>query len=79
MLSSSLTIKGQITIPRQIRQQLKLRAGDKVGFTIEGDHIILFRKQNNIEAAFGLCQAKRSATLSDIEAAIRRRGKRVHS
>ena len=67
MHSSILTNKGQVTIPCEIRRQLGLRPGDKVGFTIENDHVVLFRKQNNIEAAFGLCRPKRSASLKDIK------------
>jgi antitoxin PrlF len=74
MHTSAITIKGQVTIPSDIRRQLGLNPGDKVGFIIEDDHVVLFRKQNNIEAAFGLCKPKRSASLNDIEDAIRKRG-----
>lgn len=74
MHSSSLTSKGQVTIPAEIRQQLGFHSGDKVGFLIEDDHIILFRKQNDIEAAFGICKPKRTASLKDIEEAIRKGG-----
>ncbi len=73
MHSSSLTVKGQVTIPADIRNQLGLQPGDKVGFAIEDDHIILFRKENNIEAAFGICHPKTSASLTDIDDAIRKR------
>jgi antitoxin PrlF len=74
MRASSLTTKGQITIPSDIRKQLGLNPGDKVGFLVEDDHVILFRKDNNIEAAFGLCHPTTSASLQDIEEAIRKRG-----
>jgi antitoxin PrlF len=75
MLSSALTTKGQVTIPNQIRQRLKLRPGDKVGFAIEDDHVVLFRKINDVRAAFGLYQAKHGVSLEEMEQAIRRRGK----
>ena len=34
---SSLSSKGQVTIPQEIRRHLGLRPKDKVAFTIEGD------------------------------------------
>jgi antitoxin PrlF len=76
MLSSALTTKGQVTIPNQIRRQLKLHPGDKVGFVVEDDHVILFRKINDVRVAFGLYQAKHGVGLEDMEQAIRKRGKR---
>lgn len=75
MNSSALTIKGQITIPSDIRKRLGLHPGDKVGFLVEDDHVILFRKVSNIEAAFGIHHPKKSVNLQDIERAIRKRGR----
>lgn len=74
MHSSALTVKGQVTIPADIRNRLGLQPGDKIGFAIENDHVILFRKETNIEAAFGICRPKTSASLQDIEKSIRKRG-----
>ncbi len=74
MHSSALTIKGQITIPSDIRKQLGLHPGDKIGFMIEDNHVILFRKLSNIEAAFGICHPETSVNLQGIEEAIRKRG-----
>jgi AbrB family looped-hinge helix DNA binding protein len=74
MQSSALTVKGQITIPVEIRKQLGLQPGDKIGFFIEDDHVVLFLKENNIEAAFGICHPKTSASLDDIQKAVRKRG-----
>jgi antitoxin PrlF len=75
MLTSTLTSKGQITIPQELRQLLELHSGDKVGFAIEDGHIILFPKLDNIEAAFGLCRAKKGVSLADMDRAIRKRAK----
>ncbi len=36
-----ITRKYQITIPKEIREKLKLRIGDKLVIKIEGDHIVL--------------------------------------
>jgi antitoxin PrlF len=37
---AKLTSKGQITIPKEIRDKLKFKTGDKVVFIFEGDKII---------------------------------------
>lgn len=74
MLSSTITTKGQVTIPYEIRQQLHLKPGDKVAFIVEEGHVILSGKINNIEAAFGLVKSKRSVSLSQMEKAIKKGG-----
>lgn len=74
MHSSSLTIKGQVTIPADIRKQLGLHPGDKIGFFIQDDQIVLFRKETDIEAAFGICHPKKSVSLQGMDEAIRKRG-----
>lgn len=74
MHSSALTIKGQVTIPADIRKQLGLHPGDKIGFFIQDDHVILFRKENDIEAAFGICHPKKSVSLQEMDDIIRKRG-----
>ena len=35
----ALTSKGQVTIPKAVRQQLGLRRGSQVSFAVVGDHI----------------------------------------
>jgi antitoxin PrlF len=37
MLKSTLTSKGQVTIPKQVRDKLGLKMGDRLMFRIEGD------------------------------------------
>ncbi len=41
MSISTLTRKGQITIPKPLRDQLGLRLGDRVTFRRRGDEIVL--------------------------------------
>lgn len=38
---SPVSSKGQVTIPKEIRDALELRAGDRVVFLVEGDRIII--------------------------------------
>ena len=42
-----VSTKGQLVIPRRFRQALKLEAGDKVSFSLEGDTLLLQRHQPN--------------------------------
>ena len=76
MDTSTLTQKGQVTIPAGIRRKLSLRTGDRVRFVQQGDNVIVKPVQSDIQSAFGLVKARRSATLEDYEAAIRKRGGR---
>lgn len=41
MIKATITSKGQLTVPKDIRQRLGLRAGDKLVFEIEGDSVRL--------------------------------------
>ncbi len=41
MSKAKLTSKGQITIPREVREQLGLKVGDKLLFEVEEDTIRL--------------------------------------
>lgn len=39
--SSTISSKGQITVPLEIRHRLGLREGDRVEFVVDNDHTIL--------------------------------------
>lgn len=73
MNTSTLTQKGQVTIPAGIRKKLSLRTGDRVAFVQQGDHVLVRPVRNNIKLAFGLAKARRSASLADYETAIKQR------
>ena len=42
-VSAKLTSKGQLTVPRAVREALHLEEGDRVTFRVEGDHAVLAR------------------------------------
>ena len=73
MQTSILTSKGQVTVPADIRRRLGLAPGDRVAFILDGDHVELVRRENRIEAAFGICKPTRSVSDEDMERVIRRR------
>lgn len=41
MSVATLTSKGQITIPQDIREFLDIKEGDKIEFLIEDNHVVL--------------------------------------
>jgi antitoxin PrlF len=41
MITSKLTSKAQTTIPAPVRTALRLKAGDELVYTVEGDRVIL--------------------------------------
>lgn len=70
MLISTITQKGQVTIPASLREQLNLHCGDKVEFLSENGKVIVKKVKNDVKAAFGLYKTKRKVTLEEIEKAI---------
>ena len=48
MAVTTLTKKGQITIPKPIRDRLGVRTGEKVLFVIRGDEVVLKVIRGNI-------------------------------
>lgn len=76
MAVATVTGKGQITLPKRIRDQLHLKAGDKVDFREDKDgQIHLVPISREIKDVFGCLSAKvkKSLTVEDMNAAIRRR------
>ena len=47
MLSSKISKKGQIVIPRQIREKLKIKPGDVLYFTQIGDRIYIEKDKSD--------------------------------
>jgi len=42
-VTARLSSKGQVTVPRAVRDALALEEGDRLVFRVEGDHAILAR------------------------------------
>ena len=36
---TSVTSKGQVTMPKELRQQLGIRQGSRIAFSLVGDHV----------------------------------------
>jgi antitoxin PrlF len=50
-VSARMTSKGQVTIPRAVREALALDDGDDVVFRVEGDRAIIARSVNLLALA----------------------------
>lgn len=59
MSESTVTSKGQITIPKAVRERLHLDAGDTVYFDVQPDGSVLLVARNEpVERLFGLLKGK---------------------
>ncbi len=72
--TATLTSKGQVTIPQEVRQRLGLKQGDQIAFEVEDGRTVLkpYRGEDNPFAAYagalGSFETKEdiSAWLSDL-------------
>jgi len=77
MPQSTVTAKGQTTIPRSIRKHLNLHPGDKLEFVVtEGSEVLLRPATVDVTELRGLLHdaVKRPVAIEDMNAAVRRRG-----
>ena len=78
MAVATLTTKGQVTIPKKIRDSLKLRTGDKIEIIVtEKKEAIIRPISKKVEDIFCKLhkQGRRAASLEEIDDAIRKRMK----
>jgi antitoxin PrlF len=70
---ATLTSKGQLTLPKELRRRLGVREGSKLRFTIEpGDRVVMSPAAQSIQRLFGaLGRPPRSATLEEMDEAVR--------
>ena len=55
MAESTVTSKGQITIPKAVRERLHLEPGDKVYFDVHDDGTVsMMTRKHPVESLFGL-------------------------
>lgn len=70
MLESTITSRGQTTVPKAVREALALKAGDRVRYTIEGSAVRIFPLRP-ISRLRGIVQHKGPAlSLEDMDRAI---------
>ncbi|MGH8012103.1 MAG: AbrB/MazE/SpoVT family DNA-binding domain-containing protein [Candidatus Binataceae bacterium] len=77
MATSTITSKGQTTIPGEIRRHLNLKAGDRVEFIVECDgRVVLVPATVDVKELKGvLAPAPRRVSLEEMETAIGKRAR----
>jgi len=77
MAASTLTSKGQVTIPQSVREALQLKAGDRVDFVeVAPDRFEIVPAVHSVAQLKGLLRAKAKKTVSieEMNAAIAKKG-----
>lgn len=73
MATATITSKGQTTIPKEIREKLKLHTGDKVDFVMGADGMVMLRPiKVDVRDLYGFMKkpGQRAVTLEEMEQAI---------
>jgi antitoxin PrlF len=77
MFAATITSKGQITIPAQIRNALNLGTGDRIAFSETSPGSFAFQpvQKTAVTALKGMFgKAEKTVSISDMKAAINKRG-----
>jgi antitoxin PrlF len=69
-MESALSLKGQATIPKAIRDHLHLEPGDRIKFFVHPDGSVVILPKIPISKLKGVVKAHRRASLKDMETAI---------
>jgi len=72
MESAKVTSKGQITIPKAVRDRLGVRSGDRVHFVIREDGVVeMFPRTRELVSLAGMLKPKvRGVSVEDMDRAI---------
>lgn len=72
MRATSVTSKGQVTIPREVRQSLGIRQGSRIEFLLRGSRVELRVEKPPAPvtgSGFGLLKSRRKAVAADLDPA----------
>ena len=72
METTSVTSKGQVTIPKPLRQLLGLRRGSKVEFVLVGDRVemrVVSSPARLVVSGFGMLKSKRASVPAELDPA----------
>ena len=77
MIISTISSKGQVTIPKKIREFLQLGTYDKIVFIpIDNGKVLITSKQNPAKALFGMLKhrrLKKPVSIEEMNSSIRKR------
>lgn len=79
MALTTVTTKGQVTIPKSIRDMLNIKSGDKLEIVIQNDEAIIRPVSKSINDVFGILNqgTQRKVRVEEMDKAIKRRFKKI--
>lgn len=79
MATATMTSKGQITIPKNIRDSLGLETGDKVNFLIDNEGVVsLIPVIKDVSILKGLVnKPQHSITVEEMKAVVKKRASKL--
>jgi AbrB family looped-hinge helix DNA binding protein len=77
MYESTVTAKGQTTLPKDVRALLGLEPGDRIRYLVTGDTVRILRPRKAMSLCGLLKQDREPVTLDAMEAAVRARAART--
>jgi AbrB family looped-hinge helix DNA binding protein len=69
-MESAITSKGQATIPKPIRDHLRLQPGDRVKFFIHPDGMVVLLPKLPASALRGMLKTRRRLTIEEMDEAV---------
>jgi antitoxin PrlF len=66
-MESAITVKGQATIPKAIREHLRLRPGDRVKFFVHPDGSVVLLPKVGASALRGIIKSRRRRPVAIVE------------
>ena len=77
MTTSNITTKGQVTIPKKIRDQLHLKTGDKIDFILEKDGSArILPVSSSIDSIIGIIKSRKKLSAEQMNSVISKRTKK---
>jgi AbrB family looped-hinge helix DNA binding protein len=69
-MESALSVKGQATIPKAVREYLHLGPGDRIKFFLHPDGTVVILPKLPASRLKGMIRARRRVSLDEMDAAI---------
>jgi AbrB family looped-hinge helix DNA binding protein len=69
-MESAITVKGQATIPKTVRDHLRLKPGDRVKFFIHPDGTVVLLPKRPVADLRGMVRSRRRVTIEEMDEAI---------
>jgi antitoxin PrlF len=66
-MESAITVKGQATIPKAIREHLRLKPGDRVKFFVHPDGSVVLLPKLSASALRGIIKSRRQRPVTTAE------------